>query len=208
MTTDKGQMTIDLFDNDAPNTVANFLKLVNEGFMEYYIDGDLVADEFEDWFWDEMYEAPEDYLDEDDDTELTSEAKREIENIDENIGNFVEELEETDDVLMREEIEDKISYLQSEKEEILEDEDNYEYTQEAKEAYVRNRLDEVKEDPLSWLRDYGWDEGEGLERYINRDEFIEGVLDMDGRGHGLAGYDGEESEVQFDGEWYYIYRIN
>ena len=32
MDTDKGQLTIDLFENDAPNTVANFLKLVNEGF--------------------------------------------------------------------------------------------------------------------------------------------------------------------------------
>ena len=32
MSTDKGELTIELFDNDAPNTVANFLKLVNEGF--------------------------------------------------------------------------------------------------------------------------------------------------------------------------------
>ena len=32
MTTDKGQMTIDLFDKEAPNTVKNFLKLVGEGF--------------------------------------------------------------------------------------------------------------------------------------------------------------------------------
>ena len=34
MITDKGQLRIDLFDNDAPNTVANFLKLVNEGFYD------------------------------------------------------------------------------------------------------------------------------------------------------------------------------
>ena len=34
MITDKGQMTIDLFQNDAPNTVANFLKLVDEGFYD------------------------------------------------------------------------------------------------------------------------------------------------------------------------------
>ena len=32
MTTDKGELTIELFDNDAPNTVNNFLKLVKEGF--------------------------------------------------------------------------------------------------------------------------------------------------------------------------------
>ena len=34
MTTDKGELVIDLFDNDAPNTVANFLKLVNECFYD------------------------------------------------------------------------------------------------------------------------------------------------------------------------------
>ena len=32
MSTDKGELLIELFDNDAPNTVSNFLKLVNEGF--------------------------------------------------------------------------------------------------------------------------------------------------------------------------------
>ena len=32
MKTDKGDLTIDLFDNDAPKTVENFLKLVSEGF--------------------------------------------------------------------------------------------------------------------------------------------------------------------------------
>jgi len=32
MITDKGELIIELFENDAPNTVANFLKLVNEGF--------------------------------------------------------------------------------------------------------------------------------------------------------------------------------
>ncbi len=34
MKTDKGQLNIDLFDNDAPKTVENFLKLVKEGFYD------------------------------------------------------------------------------------------------------------------------------------------------------------------------------
>ena len=49
---------------------------------------------------------------------------------------------------------------------------------------------------------------ETLDRFVDRDAFIQGVLDSDGRGPGLSSYDGEESEVQFDDEWYYIYRIN
>ena len=43
-----------------------------EGFMDWYVDGDAVADDFEDYFWDDMNENPEDYLDEDDDRILDS----------------------------------------------------------------------------------------------------------------------------------------
>lgn len=31
---------------------------------------------------------------------------------------------------------------------------------------------------------------------------------FDGRGHCLSPYDGNEEEVQIDGEWIYIYRVN
>ena len=34
MSTDKGELTIELFDNEAPKTVANFLKLINERFYD------------------------------------------------------------------------------------------------------------------------------------------------------------------------------
>jgi peptidyl-prolyl cis-trans isomerase B (cyclophilin B) len=32
--TAKGDMTVEFYDNDAPNTVANFKKLANEGFYD------------------------------------------------------------------------------------------------------------------------------------------------------------------------------
>jgi len=179
-----------------------------EGFAEWYIDAEAVADDYEDYFYDQVSDAPEDYLDEENDVELTFYSKSEIQKIDEHIGNFREELEETDDELMREEIEDKIEYLETEKEEILEDNDNYEYTEQAKDDYVGTLMDEVRDDPLSFLRDYGADTSEQLERYVDKAKFIEGVIESDGRGNGLSGYDGNENEVQFDGEWYYIYRIN
>ena len=180
----------------------------SEGFMEYYIDADAVAEEFEEMFWDDMSESPEDYLDEDDDRELDSDVKLAIEKIEELIGEFQEELEETDDESDEEELVTKIEDLEIEIEDLTQDEDNYEYTEEAKENYVRERLDEVRDEPMSFLQDYGWDNPDSMERYIDRDAFIQGVLDADGRAHGLAGYDGEEGEVSLDGEWYYIYRIN
>ena len=179
----------------------------HEGFMDYYIDGDAVADDFEDMFYEQANEDPEDYLDEDD-KELSVEGEREIEKIEEMIGEFQEELSDTEDEMDREELETKIEDLEFQIDDIREDEDYMYFTEEAKDRYVEGMMDEVRDDPMSFLRDYGWDNPDSMERYVDRDAFIQGAIDADGRGHGLAGYDGDEREVQFDGEWYYIYRIN
>lgn len=40
------------------------------------------------------------------------------------------------------------------------------------------------------------------------DYFIEEAIRWDGRGHFINSYDGEEIEQEFEGEYYYIYRIN
>lgn len=174
-------------------------------FMEYYVDGDQVADYAEDWFWDDVSEAPEDYLD-DDDRELTQHSKDEIEKINEEIGRLQEDLEELDSDVEIEVTQDRIDELEERKEDIEMDDDNYEYTQDAKDEYVERRMDEVRNDPVGFLRDFGMEES--IKDFIDEDEFIEGVIEADGRGHTLSSYDGVENEVSFDDEWYYIYRTN
>ena len=174
-------------------------------FMEWYVDGDQVADYAEDWFWDDMSDSPEDYLD-DDDRELTQHSKDEIEKINEEIGHLQEDLEELDSEVEREVAQDRIDELEELKEYIKMDDDSYEYTEEAKENYVERRKDEVKDDPVGFLRDFGMEEG--IKDFIDEDDFIEGVIESDGRGHTLSSYDGTENEISFDDEWYYIYRTN
>ena len=178
------------------------------GFVDSYIDGDAVAEDFEQYFWDDMHEQPEDYLDEDEDMELTYSARGEVRKMEETIGELKEELEEISDEIQYETLESEIEELEEELEYFKEDEDNYEFTDEAKENYVKNRMSEVAYDPIGYLKDYGWYEGDNLDRYVDKDAFIQGAIDVDGRGHTLSGYDGYELEVNFDGEWYYIYRIN
>ena len=177
----------------------------NPSFMEYYVDGDRVADYAEDWFWDDVSEAPEDYLD-DDDRELTQHSKDEIEKINEEIGRLQEDLEELDSDVEIEVTQDRIDELEERKEDIKMDDDNYEYTEEAKDNYVERRKDEVKDDPVGFLRDFGMEES--IKDFIDEDDFIEGVIESDGRGHTLSSYDGTENEISFDDEWYYIYRTN
>jgi hypothetical protein len=40
------------------------------------------------------------------------------------------------------------------------------------------------------------------------DKFIDAAIAADGRGHYLACYDGNESEIEYEGVVYYIYRTN
>jgi len=177
----------------------------NPSFMEWHVDGDQVADYAEDWFWDDMSDSPEDYLD-DDDRELSKEAENNIDLLDEMIGEFQSDLEETDNQMDEEELLSKIEELEIEKQDISDDDDNYEYTEEAKDNYVERRKDEVKDDPVGFLRDFGMEES--IKDFIDEDDFIEAVIEADGRGHTLSSYDGNENEISFDDEWYYIYRTN
>ena len=175
-------------------------------FMEWHVDGDQVADYAEDWFWDDVSDSPEDYLDDDDDRELSKEAAEKIDNIDEEIGELQEQVEDLENEDEVQEILDHIDELEAYKEEISEDDDNWEYTDEAKENYVERRKDEVKDDPVGFLRDFGMEES--IKDFIDEDDFIDAVVEADGRGHTLSTYDGIENEVSFGDEWYYIYRTN
>ena len=174
-------------------------------FMEWHVDGDQVADYAEDWFWDDMNDSPEDYLD-DDDRELTQHSKDEIEKINEELGYLQEELDELDSEAEIEITQDRINELEERKVDIEIDDDSYEYTEEAKDNYVERRKSEVKDDPVNFLKDFGMEES--IKDFIDEDDFIEAVIEADGRGHTLSSYDGNENEVSFDDEWYYIYRTN
>ena len=43
----------------------------------------------------------------------------------------------------------------------MEDDDYYDWTEEAKDSYVESRMDDVRDDPVAWLRDYGYGRQDG-----------------------------------------------
>lgn len=47
-----------------------------------------------------------------------------------------------------------------------------------------------------------------LEKHCEFWNFVYDAISLDGRGHFLSSYDGKEHEVEWNGETYYIYRIN
>lgn len=50
---------------------------------------------------------------------------------------------------------------------------------------------------------------EAISRLIDdMDSFVKAAISADGRGHFMSSYDGNETEVNIDGQTFYIYRIN
>ena len=178
----------------------------NPSFVESHIDGDLVADDFEEMFRLDMSDNPEDYLDEEDDRELNSESEEQLESMREQMGEYQEELEEEEDESHSEYLMGQIEAIEESIQDIESDDDNYEWTEEAKGRYVSGRLEDVRDNPVGFLEDYGYNDN--MERYVDLDTFIEDVILSDGRGNGLSSYDGEEADVYFEDDVYYIYRIN
>ena len=178
-----------------------------EGFstwaVERHVDGDMVADYMYEWIEEDVRDEPEIYLS-DDDRELSSEAEKEIELLEEEIGELEESLEDMEEDWEIEETEDRIYDLQEKIEEIEEDDDNYEWSEEALDSAVEDRLEEIKNDPIRYIEDYELD----ISNFIDEDDFVESVVNDDGRGNSLSSYDGEEYESDFNDTTYYIYRTN
>ena len=59
---------------------------------------------------------------------------------------------------------------------------------------------------MSFLRDWGMEDR--VSDFIDEDSFVEDVVSSDGRGHTLSSYDGDENEIVYQDDWYYIYRTN
>ena len=191
-----------------------------EGFnhnIDWYIDGDDVARDWEDSVTEWVYDSPESYLDEDDkqyydqdifnnlakkQKQLTEYEERVKELYDKDSSSWARDEKEIEELEGEaEDVEIEIADLETDLE------DSRDWSDEQKDDYVETYLDEIREDPVNYLKDMGYGSQE-LERYVDKEAFIQGVVDEGYRGENLAQYDGEELEEDVNGTWYYIYRID
>jgi hypothetical protein len=54
------------------------------------------------------------------------------------------------------------------------------------------------------MNDFGLD----WEHYIDKDEFIQAVIDTDGYGHTINSYDGSADEIRIQDQLFYVMRID
>jgi hypothetical protein len=184
----------------------------NKNFVMNHIDTDEVVSYFRDFFEDDAANEPSAYVDEEY-RMLSDEQEDQIRFMKEKIEAFelkIERLEyelggEDDDEIQSDidEINEEIEGLNDEISDI-ESSPEGDYPEDKIEEAVEDRLRDVKYDPESYINDWGLD----YENFINRREFIKDVVDTDGYGHTLNGYDGNADEQKVQDEWFYVMRIN
>jgi hypothetical protein len=182
----------------------------SSGFAENYIDKDKVEDWAREFYEDDVRESPESHFD-DSDRELSREQEDLIDIKKESISDYQEQiqnLEQMDDedgeiAEKIEEIREMISELESEIEDI-ESSPEGDFPESMIDEKVEELVSDATYDPMEFLRTWGLD----WENFIDREDFIDGVIEADGYGHTLNSYDGNMDEHEVQGTTYYVMRIN
>ena len=184
----------------------------NESFAKGFIDERAVLDYAEDFYDQDVNENPEIYLSEDeqmlsDDQEEKIEIlKNRIAQVESIIENLESEMDgENDDDLQErvDELNERIEEMNEEIEDIQSSPEG-DYPEDLIADVVQKQVDNVRYDIIDFMENFGLD----WENYVDKDEFIDGVIDADGYGHTLNGYDGNADEQKVLDKWYYVMRLD
>jgi hypothetical protein len=184
----------------------------NASFARQYLDEDAIISYAEDVYDSDVRDNPESYFD-DSERMLSNKQEEKIEilrkRIEYNtvtIGKLEEQMDGENDDLVQEKI-DELNELSEEYiaeiEEIEEDPDG-EFPDELIEEKVESLVSDAKYDPESFMSEMGLNWAD----YIDKDDFINGVIDEDGYGHTINSYDGTADEVYVNDKLFYVMRID
>jgi len=182
----------DMVNTTALNRAEDYINDVginemDQHFVERYID----EEEFKDYFRDGEEEYVRDnieYIFDEDDFEYSEEVQKRIDEIEVMLEDSENLTEEQYDEL-NEELEELKDSEKTVSEDLIEDK-------------VEELLSDKAYDMVSTLKDYGI----SLNEFVDEREMAQGMVDADGFGHTISSYDGNEYEVEFDGDIYYIFR--
>ena len=176
----------------------------SESFIEDYLDVDAIVNMAEEDYDYQVRENPDSYFN-DDDFELTSEQDERIEQLESQISDLEEQLRDLDSdddnyYEYEEDIQNQIDTLQEELDNI---EVDTEPTDDMIDNMVESLVRDVRRDPLSYIKDYGFD----IKEYIDEDALAQGLVDEDGW-RIISSYDGQYDSEEVNGVTYYIMRTN
>ena len=170
----------------------------NPSFIEEHLDTHEIERMFEEMYESMIEDDPQSYFDEEE-LPLSEEQQEEVEKLREeleNLNGVIDTLKDENDIAGAE---DRIAEIENEIDEISSTPEG-EPTVGQIENMVENFMYEVRQDPISFLREYGFD----VSDYVDVDALIETAINLDGVGPALSSYDGEVYESLVNGEWYYV----
>jgi len=219
--------TTDEADNALKEYYKNLIDDVGlDGLSEYIIenniDGDSVADEFENYYEEEVRDNLDVYFNLDD-----LELSREQESRKADLERYIEELDEYIDEQnsiqssLNDEIEDPQEYSDryDEIQELIDDAERRrddaqeeidemrgEVTDDMIQSEVEDKLYQIRRDPYDFLKDMGYDQKTIL-NFVDLDGVVEDLYSQGDYGD-LNGYDGNFDEIKIGGDYYVVMRIN
>jgi hypothetical protein len=184
----------------------------NKNFVRDYLDVDMIVDDISDYLYNDLHESPESYFN-DDEKLLSPQQNENIEIMEQRISsieNIIKKLSEQSQVNDDPSITSKIEEFEEMIDEIREN------IQETKDDPQGIWPDELYDEKYLELKNQAENDYEyymdmfGLEtnRYIDNDKLILGIIDSDGYGTTLNGYDGTSEEEYVEGELFYVMRID
>jgi hypothetical protein len=189
----------------------------NPTFAKEFIDEKAIISYAEDLYYDDVYNNTENYLDiseknlSDEQEEKIGILNSKIEKYKSLISSFEDEIdndemesENNDEIIEKiDELNDEITEMETEIQDEIENPEGS-FPDDLIEDIIEKQLKEVRYDVTSFMDEWGLD----WEEYVDKDEFINGVVDADGYGHTLNGYDGTAEEITVLGDLYYVMRID
>jgi hypothetical protein len=184
----------------------------NDGFAKGYIDNEAVASYAEDVYNDDVRENPDAYFN-DDERQLSDEQNEKIEILNSRIEQTNELIERLENEMTGEddsEIEEQIDELNDrtteygEEIEEIESDPEGEFPDELIDDKVNELVSDVRNDPEYFMEEFGLN----WEDYIDKDDFIEGVISADGYGSCVSSYDGDYHTESVQSQTFYVVRID
>lgn len=187
----------------------------SSGFAESYLDDDRIEETAQQIYDDDVRNNPDVYFDEserqlsDKQEEQISIKENRIERLRQEVDQFNDMLDEIEDEEQIETIEEKIKELEdviydleSDIEDIKDSPDG-EFPEELIDEKVSDLVDEAVSNPSYFFDNLGL----SWEDYVDKEKFIEGVIDADGYGI-VNGYDGNMDEIYVKDTLFYVGRID
>jgi hypothetical protein len=183
--------------------------------LEDALNKDNVVVYFKEFFNEDVYGNPEDYL-QDEGKDLSPEQKKlysvyslEMKEMIEKSDKLREALKNEPEGERKDKVMDLIEKLEEKYFELdskmfqLESDPEGDYKEEAIEERIQHLVDAVEENPMQYIENYGLE----MNEFLDGEEIIRLVLREDGY-NVMSSYDGEVNEEYVDGETFYIIRID